>query len=48
MEALVADLKLLYLEEAGGMETRLQAEKPDALRFVKSMGVEIECSKEAG
>jgi len=48
MEALAADLTFLCLEDVGGMKTRVRVEKPGALRFAKSMGVEIEYSQEAG
>jgi len=48
MEALAADLTLLCLEDVGDMKTRVRVEKPGALRFAKSMGVEMEYPKEAG
>ncbi len=45
MEALAADLALLSLEEAGVMKVQVRVEKPGAVRFAKSVGVEIERSK---
>ena len=48
VEALAADLALLCLELAGVMKVRVRVEKPGAVRFTKSVGVEIERSKEAG
>ena len=48
VEALAADLALLCLELAGVMKVRVRVEKPGAVRFTKSVGVEIERLKEAG
>ena len=45
VEALASDLALLCLEEAGGRKVRVRVEKPGAVRFAKSVGVEIERSK---
>jgi FolB domain-containing protein len=45
VEALAADLALLCLEEAGVVKVRVRVEKPGAVRFAKSVGVEIERSK---
>ncbi len=46
VEALAADLARLCLDEAGVMKVRVRVEKPGAVRFAKSVGVEIERSKE--
>jgi FolB domain-containing protein len=46
VEALATDLARLCLEEAGVMKVRVRVEKPGAVRFSKSVGVEIERSKE--
>ena len=48
VEALATDLALLCLKEARVMKVRVRVEKPGAVRFTKSVGVEIERSKEAG
>jgi FolB domain-containing protein len=48
VEALAADLALLCLEQTGVMKVRVRVEKPGAVRFAKSVGVEIERAKEAG
>ena len=45
-QALAADLARLCLEEAGVVKVRVRVEKPGAVRFSKSVGVEIERSKE--
>ena len=45
MEALDFDLKLLSADEAGGIKSRVQAEKPGARRFVQSVGFKIERSQ---
>ena len=45
VEALASDLALLCLEEAGVRKVRVRVEKPGAVRFAKSVGVEIERSK---
>lgn len=42
VEALVSDLAGLCLEEAGVQGVRIRVEKPGAVRFAKSVGVEIE------
>ncbi len=42
VEALAADLARLCLEEAGVEKVRLRVEKPGAVRFSRSVGVEIE------
>jgi FolB domain-containing protein len=42
VEALAADLARLCLEEAGVEKVRVRVEKPGAVRFSRSVGVEIE------
>ena len=42
VEALAADLARLCLEEKGVQKVRVRVEKPGAVRFSKSVGVEIE------
>lgn len=42
VEALVSDLARLCLEEAGVQGVRIRVEKPGAVRFSRSVGVEIE------
>jgi len=42
VEALVADLARLCLEEPGVQGVRIRVEKPGAVRFARSVGVEIE------
>jgi FolB domain-containing protein len=46
VEALAADLASLCLEEAIVKKVRVRVEKPGAVRFSKSVGVEIEREKE--
>lgn len=46
VEALAADLARLCLEEAGVQKVRVRVEKPGAVRFARSVGVEIERSRE--
>lgn len=45
VEALAADLARLCLEEAGVQKVRVRVEKPGAVRFARSVGVEIEREK---
>jgi FolB domain-containing protein len=45
VEALAADLASICLEEPGAQKVRVRVEKPGALRFAKSVGVEIERSR---
>ncbi|MCZ7553404.1 MAG: dihydroneopterin aldolase [Anaerolineales bacterium] len=45
VEALAADLARLCLEEAGVEKVIVRVEKPGAVRFAGSVGVEIERSK---
>ena len=42
VEALAADLAEICLAEPGVVRVRVRVEKPGALRFAKSVGVEIE------
>jgi len=46
VEALAADIAKLCLEEPGVIGVRVRVEKPGAVRFAKSVGVEIERRKE--
>lgn len=46
VEALAADLASLCLEEALVKKVRVRVEKPGAVRFSRSVGVEIERAKE--
>ena len=45
VEALAADLARLCLEEPGVKKVRVRVEKPGAVRFSRSVGVEIEREK---
>jgi FolB domain-containing protein len=45
VEALAADLARLCLEEPGVQKVRVRVEKPGAVRFSRSVGVEIEREK---
>jgi FolB domain-containing protein len=45
VEALAVDLARLCLEEPGVQKVRVRVEKPGAVRFSKSVGVEIEREK---
>jgi dihydroneopterin aldolase len=47
VEALVADLAELCLEVARVEKVRVWVEKPGAVRFSRSVGVEIERTKES-
>jgi FolB domain-containing protein len=42
VEALAAALAAICLEEPGAIKARVRVEKPGAVRFAKSVGVEIE------
>jgi FolB domain-containing protein len=42
VEALAADIAKLCLQEKGVIRVRVRVEKPGALRFARSVGVEIE------
>ena len=46
VEALATDLAQLCLEEPGVEKARIRVEKPGAVRFSRSVGVEIERAKE--
>jgi FolB domain-containing protein len=46
VEALAGDLARLCLEEPGVQKVRVRVEKPGAVRFARSVGVEIERSQE--
>jgi FolB domain-containing protein len=46
VEALAADLARLCLEEPGVRKVRVRVEKPGAVRFARSVGVEIERARE--
>ena len=46
VEALAGDLARLCLEESGVQKVRVRVEKPGAVRFARSVGVEIERSRE--
>jgi dihydroneopterin aldolase len=45
VEALAADIAGLCLKEKGVESVRVRVEKPGAVRFSRSVGVEIERSK---
>jgi FolB domain-containing protein len=47
VEALAADLAAICLEEPGAIKARVRVEKPGAVRFAKSVGVEIERSRKS-
>ena len=47
VEALATDLAQLCLEEPRVVKVKVRVEKPGAVRFSKSVGVEIEREKEA-
>ncbi len=46
VEALAADIAALCLEEPGALKVKVRVEKPGAVRFAQSVGVEIERSRE--
>ena len=46
VEALAADIARLCLEEPGVQKVRVRVEKPGAVRFSRSVGVEIERAKD--
>jgi dihydroneopterin aldolase len=46
VEALAADIAKLCLEQEGVVRARVLVEKPGALRFARSVGVEIERTTE--
>lgn len=45
VEALASDIAALCLKETGVLKVRVRVEKPGAVRFSESVGVEIERSK---
>jgi FolB domain-containing protein len=45
VEALAADIARLCLQETGVQRVRIRVEKPSAVRFSRSVGVEIERDK---
>ncbi len=47
VEALAADIAKLCLSEPGVISVRVRVEKPGAVRFAKSVGVEIERVRES-
>jgi dihydroneopterin aldolase len=46
VEALATDLARLCLQEPGVQKVRVRVEKPGAVRFARSVGVEIERTRE--
>ncbi len=46
VEALAADIVEICLQEKGVLKARVKVEKPNAVRFTSSVGVEIERSRE--
>ncbi len=46
VESLAADIARLCLEEDGVIRVRVRVEKPGALRFARSVGVEIERTRD--
>ncbi len=46
VEALATDVARLCLEEPGVQKVRVRVEKPSAVRFARSVGVEIERTRE--
>lgn len=48
VEALAADIARLCLEEPSVQKVRVRVEKPGAVRFSSSVGVEIERAKDEG
>ena len=48
VEALAADIAELSLREPGVVRVRVRVEKPGALRFARSVGVEIERARAEG
>lgn len=46
VEALASDLARICLEEPGVQRARVRVEKPGAVRFTRSVGVEIERGRE--
>ena len=46
VEALAADIAKICIEEPGVLKVRVRVEKPNAVRFARSVGVEVERSRE--
>ena len=46
VEALASDIAKLCLEEPGVLNVRVKIEKPNAVRFARSVGVEVERNRE--
>jgi FolB domain-containing protein len=46
VEALAADIANICLEDPGVMKVRVKVEKPNAVRFARSVGVEVERKRE--
>ena len=46
VEALAADIAKMCFEDAGVLKVRVRVEKPGAVRFARSVGVEIERSRD--
>jgi FolB domain-containing protein len=46
VEALAADIANICLEEPGVIKVQVRVEKPNAVRFARSVGVEIERGRE--
>ncbi|UCD40782.1 MAG: dihydroneopterin aldolase [Chloroflexota bacterium] len=46
VEALAADIAEICFQEKGVLKARVKVEKPNAVRFASSVGVEIERSRE--
>lgn len=46
VEALAADIANICLQEPGVITARVRVEKPHAVRFARSVGVEVERSRE--
>jgi FolB domain-containing protein len=46
VEALAADIAKICLEVPGVQKVRVKVEKPNAVRFARSVGVEVERSRE--
>jgi FolB domain-containing protein len=46
VEALAADIAKICLEEPGVLKVRVKVEKPNAVRFARSVGVEVERKRE--
>lgn len=46
VEALAADIANICLEDPGVLKVRVKVEKPNAVRFARSVGVEVERTRE--